>query len=564
VSSGAIQYDYLPPQLTIEAPVEGEWVGDTVTVSGTALDNVLMDSVRLRLDNGSWVDATDSTSWSYEFSGLAGGFHTVKVEAKDASGNTDVDLVFFNVDITPPEVTIESPADGSYFGQTLSMSGTATDFGETGVELAEVRIDSDGDWEEVSGTTSWSYMWDASVEPLAGYTIYVRATDKNGLVGTPSQITVTKTEWNQWGTEGNIDSGKDAHHIDVAFHNDTPYITFREYDGAIYQIYVRKWDGSDWVTLGGSLNADPTKDAADPNIAILDDGTIFTAWYETDGTRNRVWVSYWNGSVWSAPAILNRDGNFEARYPSIAVKQGVTAYVTWREKDNSWSHERTYCKYFDGSTWQWACPNNQYAIQVNTTWNKYNYDPDIAFDDETPLVVMREHVSGTNNLYVMENTSGTDWYDVGGAIVSSADDTYDHSLAVQNGKYYVAFRQTDGTADQIYVYKYDGISWSQLGTSLNIDGNRNAAWPSIAFKDGMPLDETPYVTFQEDISGVEQLYLSYWNGSTWERVTTDSLNPNPAYRCTRTNLVFNLRNPYVAFQELFTPNKVFLKYYNLP
>jgi hypothetical protein len=89
-----------------------------------------------------------------------------------------------STDTTPPTSSISTPANGASFaeGQTITISGVATD---TGGQVAGVEVSVDGGttWFRASGTTNWTYGWDATA---GTHTIMSRATDDSLNTETPS------------------------------------------------------------------------------------------------------------------------------------------------------------------------------------------------------------------------------------------------------------------------------------------------------------------------------------------------------------------------------------------
>ncbi|NVI97283.1 Ig-like domain-containing protein [Myxococcus sp. AM009] len=71
--------------------------------------------------------------------------------------------------------------------------------------------------------------------------------------------------------------------------------------GTAANVYVSRWDGSQWVSLGSGLSATPGNTPADhPSLAMAPDGTPMVAWRESDGATNRVHVRQWAGFEWRA------------------------------------------------------------------------------------------------------------------------------------------------------------------------------------------------------------------------------------------------------------------------
>jgi hypothetical protein len=77
----------LPPTVTITSPTNLEVVSGTITISGTASDDVSVEKVQVKVDSGAWLDATGTTSWTYTLNTLmlSDGLHLVQARAYDGS-----------------------------------------------------------------------------------------------------------------------------------------------------------------------------------------------------------------------------------------------------------------------------------------------------------------------------------------------------------------------------------------------------------------------------------------------------------------------------------------------
>ena len=80
-----------------------------------------------------------------------------------------------STDTAPPTSSISAPANGASFaeGQPVTISGAANDVGGQVADV-EVSVDGGTTWYRASGTTSWSYNWNATA---GTHTILSRATD---------------------------------------------------------------------------------------------------------------------------------------------------------------------------------------------------------------------------------------------------------------------------------------------------------------------------------------------------------------------------------------------------
>ncbi|MCO6049137.1 DUF4082 domain-containing protein [Mesorhizobium sp. RP14(2022)] len=102
-------------------------------------------------------------------------------------------------DFVKPTSTITSPAMGEAHteGQRIVITGTATDGGGGRIAGIEVSVDGGLTWRKATGTTSWTYAWNA--QAAGTYVIKARATDDSLNMETPSAgttITVSLPDTN--------------------------------------------------------------------------------------------------------------------------------------------------------------------------------------------------------------------------------------------------------------------------------------------------------------------------------------------------------------------------------
>src|ERR1035437_7926325 len=96
-------HDSTPPTIALATPTNAAIVAGNLVISGTATDNIAVQTVEVRLDNGPWTTAAGTTTWSYSLntSNLLNGPHVVAARATDTSGNLSttntVSVRFFNV-----------------------------------------------------------------------------------------------------------------------------------------------------------------------------------------------------------------------------------------------------------------------------------------------------------------------------------------------------------------------------------------------------------------------------------------------------------------------------------
>jgi hypothetical protein len=96
-----------------------------------------------------------------------------------------------STDSTPPTSSISTPANGASFveGQPIGINGVANDTGGR-VAGVEVSVDGGTTWFRASGTTNWTYSWNATA---GTHTIMSRAMDDSLNTETPRGISISVT-----------------------------------------------------------------------------------------------------------------------------------------------------------------------------------------------------------------------------------------------------------------------------------------------------------------------------------------------------------------------------------
>lgn len=157
--------DTTPPQTAIVEPISGARIGGpTITISGTATDDVGVDRVELAIVDGSlrrywngsaWQDSytrvtpplagpQTNRTWTYTLPAPETGTHMYTgVLAWDTADNmvndTSVDYVIGSGETEPPDATLIAPTAGELITEaTTTITGTVTD--GTGVDRVELVI----------------------------------------------------------------------------------------------------------------------------------------------------------------------------------------------------------------------------------------------------------------------------------------------------------------------------------------------------------------------------------------------------------------------------------------
>jgi len=333
--------------------------------------------------------------------------------------------------------------------------------------------------------------------------------------------TVASAYWAEYG--GSVWDSYYCKNPSLFMSGDTPYVIWQETDKAFHHpICVSHYNGLGWVSDGGRLNVGDVMGSLGGNPCLfVHNGTPYAAWQENDTVgKDQIYVKHFTGGVWVQDGgSLNMDASSAASNPSLAVNtaNGIQ-YVAWVE--SSGGFDRIFVKSHEPfESW----------IQVGSgslNYSSVGYSaasPSLAIYNGTPYVAFHESAGSYNRVFV-KNFTGGNWVVLGGGLLNVAgfNDAITPSLAIHNGIPYVAWSESDGSGvKQIYVKHFNGTSWVQDGGSLNVNRADAAAAPCLIFDGGIP-----YVAWRETSGYTNRVYVKYFNGLNWVLIGSGLNNGN--------------------------------------
>ncbi|MEX2542370.1 MAG: Ig-like domain-containing protein [Trueperaceae bacterium] len=263
----------------------------------------------------------------------------------------------------------------------------------------------------------------------------------------------TGSGWSAVGDALSVNAGAtDASNASLALDgSDNPVVAWLEHDGATRNVYVRRWDGDSWAPVGTGLlsrNPDATS-AGSPSLALDGSGYPVVAWHEQDGTTTNVYVERWNGSDWSTVGgtLSATGGSTNAVFPSLALDSSGLPTVAWHEQKAGGTTINIFVWRWDGSAWQ--------PLGNGLTANgAHALDPSLVIDGSGRPSVSWTESNGTNRDVHVGQWDGGEWTLMGGSLSAIEGDTDAdaQSLSVaQPGIRTVAWGEYDGIARSIHV-----------------------------------------------------------------------------------------------------------------
>jgi len=186
MAAGTATTDTTLPTVSINSPGNGATVSGTISVQGSAADNVGVTSIQFSVDGVVVASAASSPfSFSLNTANYTNGSHSLKVTASDAAGNTgsaSVGVTVNNVvvsDTTPPQVSIVNPISGASLatvGVNVTINASATD----NVAVSQVSIYIDNVLKCTDTSAPYSCSWNTKKATSGAHTIKVTGWDTSG------------------------------------------------------------------------------------------------------------------------------------------------------------------------------------------------------------------------------------------------------------------------------------------------------------------------------------------------------------------------------------------------
>lgn len=173
--------DLIPPTISIMNPLNNATVSGIVPVDVSAIDDIAVASVQIFVDHG--LIASDSaepysTNWDttiYPHNSL----HTILTIGYDTSNNSASDSAAVTVvDITSPELTITSPANGSFVPRNTVITIQALASDVSGI--TNVKFYVNGNLKCTDTASPYSCNWKVPGRRNITYTLSATAQDNAG------------------------------------------------------------------------------------------------------------------------------------------------------------------------------------------------------------------------------------------------------------------------------------------------------------------------------------------------------------------------------------------------
>ena len=310
--------------------------------------------------------------------------------------------------------------------------------------------------------------------------------------------------------------------------NGSPFVVWRESN----KIYAKFWDGLSWIDLG-QVNATNFL-ASSPDIALDTNDVPVIAWLEkgSDG-KSDVYASKWNGSGWKSLASLH-DTTQDATDLSLTTDLSGRPVVALVLDGN------IVVKRLQGGTWQIL------GDVLDNAEINYVSSPSVSADQTDRIYVTWSELEGTNyNVYAKSWNGSWQALDTTLAISESKKALSSAVATNATGQVFVSWQEYSGALNRedIRVGQWTTQSWQPLGDTLDTVLKNSINNPSLDIdKSGSSV-----IAWIESANSIRSLYIKRWVGKSWVQLgeKVNSLN-SLGLQILRIN---HLGHIYIAYLE---------------
>ncbi len=192
------------PRAEIHVPEEMQVITRDFTISGVVYDDDGESSIFYKIDNGQYKQVSSKEVYKRESAdaeyGLNTSFsidvpletmtdneHTVTVYAVDINGVKGPEVArTYRISLEEPKGAVELPTIDTSVREIVTISGWASD--KNGIEKVEVSLDNGNTYNDAVGAENWKYVVDTRAIPGGTQVVFLRVTDKYGIVGLYSSL----------------------------------------------------------------------------------------------------------------------------------------------------------------------------------------------------------------------------------------------------------------------------------------------------------------------------------------------------------------------------------------
>ena len=508
---------------------------ESYTVSGTVVGLYSGQSVTLQNNSGDDLTVSDNTSFSFTTKVAQGATYLVTVKTQPTAQTCTPNLNSGVVSDNVSDVSIIcSYTVYTVSGSVSGLSGTLVLQNNYG---SDQTLTSDGSFSfEVASSAKYNVR--AKTQPNGKCVV------SNGTGTTSADVdNVSVGCWvlvDGGGSSAGVNKNSTYRADNVSLHsfdnNSNLYASWSEVSqyGSISQIRVKEYDNSSWSAIDGDsnngINLIKSRNATNPSMT--DNGThLFAVWSEDDGSgKGLIRTAVYDNTTrsWDFQnnnyQALNYSTSRSANNPQL-LNDNSSLYAIWSENNGTANQIRV--KLFDNSTsWNLVDKIGDNTTGINKDTSKNALNPKLLNFNSEIYAAWSETDSTASQIRVARYNNSSSWTFVDGNASTGLNKTTgknatDPSMAVLSTKLYLAWSETNAdNRTQIRVKSYDGSNWSFVDgdnatKGINKDYTQNASYPQLVKVTDNSSSSKLYAVWLEE-NGSTQVRVAEFDGtSTW-------------------------------------------------
>jgi len=249
------------------------------------------------------------------------------------------------------------------------------------------------------------------------------------------------------------------------------------------------------------LSTDKGSEAQNLPAIAAENDKVYVVW--ADITNYDLYFKEHDGASWQPDLIIsNQSMPGSSNIPSMDVENGKI-YVVWQGPWAGSIDPELLFRYYDGLTWQ---PIEEIANDVG--WELQSRSS-IAVENGKVYVAWEDLRDGDWDIYFRMH-DGLSWgpvQDISGDAGSDAQ--IEPSIAVENGTVYAVWYNQTGPNSEVWFRLFNGTAWEPIQEIST--GGANHLMPSIDVENGKI-----HVVWIDEKGGDRDVYYRYFNGTGWE------------------------------------------------
>jgi hypothetical protein len=272
--------------------------------------------------------------------------------------------------------------------------------------------------------------------------------------------------------------------------------------GGVAASNVARWDGIAWSTLGSGVGGAPNVTSQVIALAVALNGDVYAGGYFTQAGGGMAVsnVARWDGTAWNALGTGAANGYVSA----LAIDGNGNVYASGYF--NLAGGMATRISKWDGTTWS----------ALGTGVNSFVYSLVVANNGDLYVGGDFTQAGGMAANHIAK-WNGATWSPLGVGAANGVNSSVQALVVAGNGDVYAggSFSQAGGTTVNS-VARWNGIAWSSLGigTANGVSGFVSSL--AVAANGDVLVGGS----FFSQAGGVPANRVAKWNGTTWSRLGT--------------------------------------------